>query len=136
MNGEGGVVGINCTSGPATNPNTKVIECYNSGTIISKGKYVGGICGLNYDSIKNCHALASVVSASNDIGNASNNYYGKIIGNNGRTNTSSITYVSGNISIDSELESVYNIVNEKDSEIWSKSNLNEPKFLWEDGIEN
>lgn len=115
----------------------------NIENVNSSGAEIGGICGFNgkYCLVKNNAILKGIeiksgtVSASNDVGESSNNYIGKYVG---LTQSSGKDFIDGNARISNDTEdvtdTVYYIVNGKndaESKYWSKGNPTEPKLKWE-----
>jgi len=136
----GGIAGTNFShdgSGYVEERASIISNCYNNANVSSSGTRVGGITGVNKDycSVKKCYIGSEVVvkygttQAEELIGTA-NNYVGQIIGETASTDT---TYVD-DIGVLTAMPTVYHVVNgmsDGDSQYWSKTNVNQPKLLWE-----
>lgn len=134
----GGIVGTNnnINNDKLEKSKSKVLFCYNSGNISSLAKVIGGITGFNnsYCEVKDCYVYSGAkvqyngTDATENIGSSTNNYLGKIIGNQA---TNAVESNNGTLD---EMPTVYYVVNglsNEKSDYWSNTNLDEPKLLWE-----
>lgn len=78
----GGVCGINNDGGVLQN-------CSNSSTVIGKGGQIGGVCGANYGTIRDCKNTGSVSGGIN---------VGGVIGDNSNKATIKSCYNTGSVS--------------------------------------